>query len=503
MIQKRSPHRHRVGADLSTEDKIEKMSITHHHTHRRLLAALSFSVGLALFLTGAARAADDEVVDMIVELLSGSDDDMRMLALQQIREKVPGKDATRRFLELLPKLPTDVQVKLIDALGERGDAAARPVILKMLSSKTEAIRAMAARALSGLASPADIPVLAKVAATGSDPEKEAARHSLRQLRGNEMNAAMTEALKSADAQAKIELITALIDRNVKESMPVVLEHADDSELAVRLAVLAALRAMADENHTAVVVKRLKSAQDKSERKQAALALLATCRRGQTKCADAVIAGIDGADAATRIFLMRALPLAGGPKSLNEIVARLKDDDEGVSVEALRVLAGWPDPAAIPHLKELARDVKNLRNHVLAIRGIVRLASPGKDHPADVATLSEAMKLATRKEEKVLVLGALGTIPTLESLALVASGLDQPEIAEDAGFVAVLIAERISGGNTGQVQAVMQKVAETVQSQKTRDRAKKVMEASQPQASALKPFEIITADVDARRVHKLI
>lgn len=474
----------------------EKTFIIHQHTNCLLLVALLFSVGLAPFLTGEARGADDEAVDMIVELVSGSDNDMRMLALQQIREKVPGKDATRRFVELLPKLPPDVQVKLIDALGERGDATARPVILEMLNSKTEAIRAMAARALSGLASPADIPVLANVAATGSNPEKEAARHSLRQLRGNEMNAAMIEALKSADAKPRIELIAALIDRNVKESVPVVLKSVDDSNLAVRLAVLDALRAMGDENHTAVLVKRLKSAKDKSERKQAALALQATCRRGRTKCAETVIAGFDGADAATRIFMMRALSSAGGPKSLNEIVSRLKDDDEGVRVEAVRVLAGWPDPAAIPHLKELARDVKNLRNHVLAIRGIVRLASPGKDRPADFAALSDAMKLATRKEEKVMVLGTLGTIPTLESLAMVASGLDHPAIVEDAGFVAVLIAEKISGGNKDQVRAVMQKVAETVQNEKTRDRAKKVLEASQPQASTLKPFGIITAEVDA-------
>jgi len=479
MIQRRNPYRHKVGAGLSTKDKIMKTKNTRHCL---LLAACLFSVGLAPFLTGEARAADDEVVDMIVELASGSDNDMRMLALQQIREEVPGKDATMRFVELLPKLPPDVQVKLIDALGERGDAAARPVILKMLNGKTEAIRAMSARALSGVACPADIGVLAKVAATGSNPEKEAARYSLRQLRGNEMNAAMTEALKNADAKTRTELIAALIERNVRESLPVVLKSADDTDLAVRLAVLDALRAMANENHTALVVKRLKSAKDKSERKRAALALLATCGRGRTKCAETVIAGFDGADATTRISLMRALALAGGPKSLKEVVARLKDKDKGVSAEAVRVLAGWRDPAATPHLKELARDVKNLRNHVLAIRGIVRLASPGKDRPADFATLSEAMKLAMRKEEKVLVLGTLGKVPTLESLALVASGLDQPAIAENAGFAAVLIAEKISGGNKNQVRAVMQKVAKTVQSEKTRARAKKVMEAPQPKAA---------------------
>jgi HEAT repeat protein len=388
----------------------EKMSMIYQHTNCFLFAVLLFSVGLFLFPAGESCAADDNAVDMIVELISSSDNDMRMLALQQIRENVPGADATKRFVELLPKLPPDVQIKLIDALGERGDATARPTILNLLNSDTEAIRTTAARALSGMARPADIPVLAKMAATGSDPEKEAARYSLRQLRGNEMNIAMIEALKSSDAKLRIELISVLTDRNVKESLSEVLKSMDDSDLEVRLAVLNALRVMGDESHTALIVKRVTSAKDKSERKQAELALLSICRRGRAKCEQAVIAGFDGADAATCISMMQALALTGGPKSLNEIVTRLKDNDEGVRAEAVRVLAGWADSAAIPYLKELAGDDKNLKNHVLAIRGIVRLASPGKDHPADLVTLGEAMKLATRKEEKVLVLGTLGRVP---------------------------------------------------------------------------------------------
>ncbi len=456
---------------------------TKNTQHCFLLTTLLFSAGLVPFLTGAAVAADDEVVEMIVELIKGSDPDMRMLAFQQIREEVPGKDATRHFVALLPTLPADIQTELIDALGERGDASARPMILEMLNSKTEAMRVMAARALAGLASPVDIPALAKLAATGSDPERKAARHSLRQLRGNAMNAAMIEALKNADAKSRVELITALTDRHVKESVPALLKNAHDPDRSLRLAVLDALRAMADEKHTALIVKRLKSAQDKAERKQATLTLLAICKRGRTKCAQAVIAGLTGADTATRISLMRALPLAGGPKSLNEIVARMQDKDKAVSAEAVRVLAGWPDTTATVHLKKLARNIKNLRDHVLAVRGIVRLASPGKDQPADLATLSEAMKLATRKQEKVLVLGALGTVRTSASLALVAACLDQPAIAEDAGFAAVLIAEKISAGNRDQVRAVMQKVVETVQREKTRDRAKKTLEPSHTHPAA--------------------
>jgi hypothetical protein len=441
-----------------------------------ILAAVLLSVGFAPFLTGVARAADNEVVDMIVKLLSGSDNDMRVMAIQQIREKVPGKDATLRFVALLDKLPGDLQIKLIDALGARGDIAARPAILKMLNSKTPAMRVTAASALSGVASPDDIPVLAKLAARGSDPEKNAARNTLRKLRGDKMNAAMTEALKNADTKTKTELITALTDLNVKTSLPVVLESVDDSDLAVRLAVLSALRAMADENYTAVLVKRLTSAKDKTERRKAALALLSVCGRGKTKCAEAVIAGFDGSDATTRILLMRVLTEAGGPKSLNEIVTRLKDDDKAVSTAALRVLTGWPDRGATVHLKKLAGDVKNLRNHILAIRGMVRLAGPGKDRPADLATLSEAMKLATRKEEKVLVLGTLGTIPTLESLTQVAAAMDTPALAEDACLAAVLISEKITGGDKARVRAVMQKVVKTVKNEKTLARAKKLLAA---------------------------
>ena len=452
------------------------------HANTLLLTALLFLVSLTFFSTGQARGADDDVVDMIVDLIKGSDNDMRMLALQQIRESVPGEDATQRFVELLPTLSTDLQVQLIDALGERGDAVARPAILNMLNSETEAIRDVAARALPGVARPTDISVLAKMAATGSDPVKEAARQSLRLLRGNAMNTAMTEALNVVDAKTRIELMGALVDRKVPEAIPMMLKSVDHSDLSVRLAVLDALRAMANDTHTAIIVKRLKSTQDRKEHRQASLALLATCRRGKLRTADAVIAGLRGADTATSITLMRALLEAGGPKSLDAIVARLKDKDKAVNSEAVRVLTSWPDRAATPHLKMLARDVKNLRNHILAIRGLVRLASPGKDRPAEFATLNETMKLATRKEEKVLVLGALGTVPTLQSLTLVASFLNQPELAEDAGLSAVLIAEKISPDKKAQVRTVMQKVVRTVKSEKTRDRAKKVLEPPQPKVS---------------------
>jgi HEAT repeat protein len=442
---------------------------------RILTASILLSTALTGLTASRAIAAEDEAVGMIVELITGSDKDMQTMAIGQVRKQSPGKDATLRFAALLEKLPADAQAKLIDALGARGDAAARSAILKMRDSKNETVRIAAADALSALASPDDIPALVKLAATGSDAEKLAARNTLRKLKGDKMDAAMIAAMKDADAKAKVELIDALTDRNVTTAAPVIIKDAEDADSGVRLAVLNAMRSLGDESHAPVLVKRMKSAEDKKERVKAALAMLSVCRREKAKCAAAVIAGFDGADTATRVLLIRVLTEAGGTKSLDQIVASLKADDKNVSTAALRALAGWPDRAASPHLKVLARDVKNLRTHIMAMRGIVRLAGPTGSLPADLAALGEAMKLATRKEEKVLVLGMLGTIPTAESLTMVTASLDQAELAEDACFAAVLIGEKISKDHKDQAKTAMQKVSKTAKNEKTRARAAKVLQ----------------------------
>jgi len=147
-----------------------------------VLAACFWLMALGGLPAGPARAGDDELLGMIVELVGSPDADMRLLGLQQVREEAPGKAATRRFAALLPDLGPAVQVQLIDALGDRGDDTARPGVLAMLAVETEAVRAAALRALARIGTADDGPALARMAASGSDMEREAARGSLRRLR---------------------------------------------------------------------------------------------------------------------------------------------------------------------------------------------------------------------------------------------------------------------------------------------------------------------------------
>ena len=441
--------------------------------------AVAWSLAFALaFLAGnswsAAQDEPDDQLTLILSLISNADRDMRALGLEQVREGVPGEAATKRFTKLLADLSSEGQAALLEALGDRRDAAARPAILQMLESDTETVRAAALGALGSLGSIEEIPLLALKAAGDSKLEKDAARLSLIQLRGDEVNVQIVAAMADAEPNVQAALLGVLAARNAKDALPKVLEKAEDPDPAVRLAAIGALRFLADESQTAAVVKILIGAKDDTQRRPTELALLTLAGRGGPACAGAITAGLADADAQARVVLLRGLARAGGAEALKTVLARVEDDDELVRDQAVRMLSGWSDPAVVSHLLEIAKKDGNLRHQVLAIRGLVRLAGPQGDKPADPATLTEVTKLAKRPGEKRLVLGALSGLPTPASLALAVPLLDDPAVMEEAGLAAVMIAERIQEADKDKIRAAMEKVGKTAKTPEIRKRAEKVL-----------------------------
>jgi len=448
---------------------------------RILVPGCLLLVGLVCLIGGSSRAAEGEpneaLLKMIIELVSDSDPDMRTLGLQQVRDDVPGEAVTAKFAALLPDLPVAGQVGLLDALGDRKDPAARPAVLKMLDSSEEPVRAAALRALGPLGGVSDVALLTGKAVSGAESEKDAARQSLIRLRGDEVNGTIVSAMAEAEPGARMVLLDVLAGRNATETLPTVLKSAEDPEAGVSLAALGALRVLADETHTAALVKILKTAADDARRRKAELALLVVCSRGRQACAADIIAGLADADPPSQIVLLHALARAGGAEALEAVATRLKDDNEAVRDEAVRMLSIWGDAAVAPWLLEIAKAAEKPRYRVLAIRGLVRLASPQEDKPADLKTLAEVMKLAKRPQEKRLVLGVLGGVATSESLALVTPALDEAELAEEAGLAAVMIAERIKDGDRDAIRAAMEKVRQCAKNEQTLQGAGNILEGA--------------------------
>jgi HEAT repeat protein len=438
------------------------------------------ALALAVAFAGTLRAADapgDELVEMIVTLVSDQDRDMRAVGLQQVREEAKGAAATRKFSALLPKLPTEAQAGLLDALGDRGDNTARPAVLEMLRSQEEPVRAAALRALGTLGDTADVPLLAKwLAAVGA--EKTAAKAALVRLHGQGVSAAIIGEAKQAKPEIRIDLLGVLAARGATDGVPLVLEAAGDADAGVRLAALAALRALAGKEHAAAVVKVLKAAKDSQEQWQAETALLTVCTRGREGCVDAILAGMADAGPAAAESLLRALARSGGDKALGAIVAATKDERPAVGAEAVRVLAYWRTAEAIPHLLAIAKQAGPIGHHATAVQGLIRLASPVQDRPANMALLGEAMKLARRSEEKRMVLGVLGGVATKESLALVTPAMDDPDLTDEACLAAVLIAQKLPRVDQATRRAVFEKAAAKAKDRQIRERAKEAIKGEQ-------------------------
>ena len=80
---------------------------------------------LILFLQIASAAplqaqANDELINTVIGFLGDSDNEIRAIALDQIRSDVPGAEATEKFANLLPTLDNDAQVGLILRIRRSG-----------------------------------------------------------------------------------------------------------------------------------------------------------------------------------------------------------------------------------------------------------------------------------------------------------------------------------------------------------------------------------------------
>ncbi|MFV1964519.1 MAG: HEAT repeat domain-containing protein [Pirellulaceae bacterium] len=444
----------------------------------RRLALLG--VGICLCLGGAPLQAQDEdsnseLIQVIAEFVKDSDRDIRALAMQQIREEVPGEAATRKFAALLGELSPEAQSDLLDALGDRGDMAAREAIVERLEGDEEVVRAAALRALGNLGSASDVSLLAAKIAADSETERQAAQQSLVRLRGEDVNKTIVSAMGESGNDVCITLLEVLAARNAKEAIPKVLETAKDEDRSVRVAALGALRFLADANHTSALVDLVKDATDATERRKAELALLSLCSRSGEACTEAIVTGMRGAKPDACIALLRAVARAGGAKALEAVVGQLENEEDAVHAEALRALSGWPDGGALDHLLRIAKESETTRDHVLALRGVVRLAGPAEDHGADLELLATAMKIARRPQERRLVVGTLGGVGSAAALDLVLPFLQDSALSDEAGLAVTAIAEKTPDGEKEKARAALALVAKRVKTPSIRDRAKKLLE----------------------------
>ena len=102
------------------------------------------------------------------------------------------------------------------------------------------VRLAAIRALARLGDASAVPLLLETIAQAQDELAEAARDSLVELKGHEIDDAIAAALDRTDWKARVFFIELAGDRGIQSAAPALLKAADDSDPKIRLAAIRAL-----------------------------------------------------------------------------------------------------------------------------------------------------------------------------------------------------------------------------------------------------------------------
>lgn len=398
-------------------------------------------------MKGRLSAAGRNAAELILAVLNGRDRDMFAPAIAAIPDAFKGP-AVVPVCGLLPGLPASSRVQLVAVLADCPEAAVRAAIVKAAGDPAVEVRTEAIRALERTGDASCVPLLAWRAAKSRGAEQAAARRSLWRARGAAVDAAVMKALASADDKdVKSELIQAAGQRRIDGIKPLFMARMLQEPASSRLQMIKTLRPVVAPADLRGLLGLLLQLEDETEQEEMQAVVAAAALRidrplARANAVERLYAA--GDDAKTKSRLIRVMGKIGDDSSLPVVREALRSPDPVLMDASARALAEWPTLTARDDVLDIARASPNDVHRVLALRAFVRMVEEDRFRSprASVADLKEAIELAARPEEKILVLGTLPAFACEDALRLAESLLNSEEVKAEAGAAAEMIKEKL-------------------------------------------------------------
>lgn len=383
---------------------------------------------------GMIFCSKDQAGKIIVEAIQKGDPELKSVAFVLVSEIEKPEEIALVAAEL-PKLPPASQVQLITALANRGQDVARAAVMGAVTSSNEEVRIAAYKALARLGNADCVRVLATAAASAKGGERDAARETLYSLRDPQTDKMILDSIASAEPAMKVELIRSIAERNILAADSVLLAAAADPDRKVRLEAFKVIQSVSTENQLSAMLDLLVKVQNDTERIEAEKAVAAVCRRGgdPVKYAEILIAKMASAPIAGKASLLTLLGQIGGEKAYSTLSTAVGDADESIRDAAIRALANdFPDSRATEILLDLSQNATKAVNKIIGLRGYIRMIGLTQTATEDLVAMCEkAMSLATRVEEKRMVLSAASKIPDERAVMFVSKAASDPQLVAEA------------------------------------------------------------------------
>jgi HEAT repeat protein len=414
---------------------------------------------------GAILARGPAGHGQLVELLKSADKKRFALGLKLSREIVD-PEVTDALLAELGRASPGRKALLLLALADRADPKARDALLQATKGGSPEVRIASIRGLKTAGDASCGRVLLDALMDADPSVSEAALDVLADLRAKELADLSAESiddllaarLQAASGPGRLMLIALAGRRHVESLTPILLKLADDADVNVRAAAIAALGSTVRVSELPVLLARA-TCQNPMEAHAAEAALRAACGRLSDRDASTaqVLAAITGAQLPAKCKLLEFLVTIGGEKALDAVAAASKDSRAELRRAGYQALGKWTSADAGPVILALIKNGDPALK-IGATRAYIRVARQFSIPAGQrMAMFREIMTLAQRDEERRLALDILKQIRTAESLSVVVGFLDQPNLSDAAARVAVAMSDKMVETMPAEVAEAMQQV----------------------------------------------
>jgi HEAT repeat protein len=429
-------------------------------------------------LCGLAAADPEQAAPVLRSLAEGSEDtQLRQLAIRLLAEH-GGPDTSEFLVAKLPRLPGPAQIVALDALGTRGDVAAKPALITALDSEDVAVRTAAVAALQELGDAADIGRLATIAAESQGMLRETAQKTLARLRGEQLDDAILTQMRSAEPPVRAVLIRVLKARVCRAALPALYGEVAHANEDVAVAAFEGLGALCTASDAHKLVELLMKTAGETVRTAAEDAVAAVCQRteDEDQRAEPVLAAWATADTHGQAALVRILARLGGAAALAKVREARRSADTDLMDAAVRALASWPTADALDDVLDIAQHTDGKAHRVLALQAYIRMIGlPNEREPqATFDMFKTAMSLAERPEEQKAVLSGLAEVGCLDALNFTATYLDNDDLRAEAEVSAARIAYVVGPQHRQPARTITQRILDTTQDTNNRQRAERVL-----------------------------
>ncbi len=410
-------------------------------------------------LRGAILTRGKDGVALLREHLRSNDYVLFSAACQTSLE-MPGEQITQALTAELNQLPADNKILVIWTLGKRADAGALPALFALAKKDEKAVRLEAIRALPQIPDASAVPVLAELMGDADTQISQAAQDGLAALPGQGADDAITAMLEGRQTSQRLTALDLMGRRRMTRSIPALLKAAGDADAKVRPAAIRKVGELGGPDELPALLDVLMRLKDSQDLDAAERALSAVCVKTDNPQSHAgkLIGLLAKAQPAQKAVLLRVLGVVGGPDALKAVRAAVDDGDGQVRDAAFRALCSWKTADAAPDLLTMAKSAPEASRKTAALRGYINLIrDENLSTEQKLAMCKQATELITRNEDKKLLLGALGTVPSAEALAMAMTNVDDPATKDEACFAAVAISEKIVEQKPQEVTEALQKV----------------------------------------------